>query len=72
MSSSKTPTSEPRARTGDTRSLDDTEITTARTDRRSFLARTMIAGSLALGAAATAACPGGGSSDGTDSDSESQ
>ena len=58
-------------------SLTDEDITTARVDRRSFLSRAVAAGSIAVGAALTAACPGGTDSDGegdagspaTDSDS---
>lgn len=51
-------------------SLTDAEITVQRVDRRSFLSRTVLGGSLAVGAVAATGCPGG--SDGTDSDSESQ
>lgn len=51
-------------------SLTDADIKTVRVDRRSFLSRTVAAGSVAVGAALTTGCPGG--SDGTDSDSESQ
>ena len=58
-------------------SLTDADITTVRVDRRSFLSRAVAAGSIAVGAAMTAACPGGTDSDGggdagspaTDSDS---
>ncbi|MCY4662253.1 MAG: hypothetical protein OXF93_20985 [Acidobacteria bacterium] len=55
-------------------SLADADITTARVDRRSFLWRAVAAGSVAAGAALTAACPSGTDSDGegdaapTDSD----
>ena len=52
-------------------SLTDTDITTVRVDRRSFLSRAVAAGSIAAGAALTAACPGGTDSDGA-SDSDSQ
>ncbi len=52
-------------------SLTDTDITTVRVDRRSFLSRAVVAGSIAAGAALTAACPGGTDSDGA-SDSDSQ
>ncbi len=52
-------------------SLTDSEITTARVGRRSFLSRTVLAGSIAVGAALTAACPGATDSDGAgDSDSQ--
>jgi hypothetical protein len=51
-------------------SLTDADITTVRVDRRSFLSRAIVAGSIAAGAALTAACPGGTDSDGA-SDSES-
>tara|TARA_B100001123_G_scaffold404922_1_gene494798 strand:+ start:5740 stop:5964 length:225 start_codon:yes stop_codon:yes gene_type:complete len=50
--------------------LTDADITTSRVDRRSFLAKVMIAGSLGVSAAMTAACPSG--SGGSDSDSDSQ
>ena len=51
-------------------SLTDADITTVRVDRRSFLSRAIVAGSIAAGAALTAACPGGTESDGaSDSDS---
>ena len=50
--------------------LTDEDIVTNTVDRRSFLAKAMIAGSLGVGAAMTAACPSG--SDGSDSDSDSQ
>ena len=50
--------------------LTDEDIVTKSVDRRSFLAKAMIAGSLGVGAAMTAACPTG--SDGSDSDSDSQ
>ena len=52
-------------------SLRDADITTVRVGRRSFLSRTVLAGSIAVGAALTAACPGGSDSDGA-SDSDSQ
>ena len=52
-------------------SLTDADITTVRVDRRSFLSRAVLAGSVAAGAALTAACPGGTDSDGA-SDSDSQ
>ena len=39
-------------------SLQDSEITTAKVNRRSFLARAMGASTLAVGAALTAACGG--------------
>ena len=41
---------------GQRASLLDSEITTAKVNRRSFLARAMGAGTLAVGAAMTAAC----------------
>lgn len=44
-------------------SLTDADITSVRVDRRSFLSRAVLAGSIAVGAAATAACPGGTDSD---------
>ncbi len=50
-------------------SLSDADMTTSRVDRRSFLSRAVLAGSIAVGAAAAAACPSGGT-EGTDSDSE--
>ena len=64
-------------RQGSPTSLTDADITTVRVDRRSFLSRAVAAGSIAVGAAMTAACPGGTDSDGggdagspaTDSDS---
>ena len=37
-------------------SLLDSEVTTVRLDRRSFLARTAVAGTVAVGAALAAAC----------------
>ena len=49
----------------------DSDIKVSRVDRRSFLTRAMIAGTIGVSAALTAACPSG-SSDGTDSDSDSQ
>ncbi|GEM_PF-3243422 len=52
--------------------LTDADITTSRVDRRSFLAKAMIAGSLGIGAAMTAACPSGSDSSDSDSDSDSQ
>ncbi len=63
---------------GSPTSLTDADITTVRVDRRSFLSRAVAAGSIAVGAAMTAACPGGTDSDGegdagspaTDSDSQ--
>lgn len=57
-------------RQGPANSLTDEDITTVRVDRRSFLSRTVAAGSLAVGAAMATGCPGG--TDGTDSDSESE
>ena len=57
-------------RQGPARSLTDKDITTVRVDRRSFLSRTVAAGSFAVGAAMTTGCPGG--TDGTDSDGESE
>ena len=45
-------------------SLTDEDITSVRVDRRSFLWRAVAAGSIAAGAALTAACPGGTDSDG--------
>ena len=52
-------------------SLTDADITSNRVGRRSFLSRTVLAGSIAVGAALTAACPGGTDSDGAgDSDSQ--
>ena len=57
-------------RPGSPTSLTDADITTVRVDRRSFLSRAVVAGSIAAGAALTAACPGGTDSDGaSDSDS---
>ena len=54
-------------------SLKDADITTVRVDRRSFLSRAVVAGSIAAGAALTAACPGGTDSDGAgDSDGGGQ
>ena len=50
-------------RPGSPTSLTDADITTARVDRRSFLWRAVAAGSVAAGAALTAACPGGTDSD---------
>ena len=58
-------------RQGSPTSLTDADITTVRVDRRSFLSRAVVAGSIAAGAALTAACPGGSDSDGA-SDSDSQ
>lgn len=57
-------------RQGRARSLTDEDMTTVRVDRRSFLSRTVAAGSLAVGAAMATGCPGG--TDGTDSDGESE
>ena len=55
---------------GSPASLTDADMTTVRVDRRSFLSRAVVAGSIAAGAALTAACPGGTDSDGaSDSDS---
>ena len=51
-------------------SLTDSDITTSRVDRRSFLSRAIATGSVVAGAALATGCPGG--SDGTDSDSDSQ
>lgn len=51
-------------------SLSDADIATVRIDRRSFLSRAAVVGSVAAGAAMSTGCPGG--TDGTDSDSESQ
>ena len=57
-------------RPGSPTSLTDADITTVRRDRRSFLSRAVLAGSIAAAAALTAACPSGGDSDGGgDSDS---
>ena len=54
-------------------SLTDADITSVRVDRRSFLSRAVLAGSIAVGAAAAAACPGGTDSDGAgDSDGGGQ
>ena len=54
-------------------SLTDADITTVRVDRRSFLSRAVVAGSIAAGVALTAACPGGTDSDGAgDSDGGGQ
>ena len=50
-----------------TTSLSDADMTTSRVDRRSFLSRAVLAGSVAVGAALTAACPSG---EATDSDGE--
>ena len=44
-------------------SLTDADITSVRVDRRSFLSRTVVAGSIAAAAALTAACPGGTDAD---------
>ncbi len=58
--------------------LKDEDITAVRVDRRSFLSRTIAAGSIAAGAAMTAACSSGTDSDeqdsdgGADADSDSQ
>ena len=54
-----------------TATLSASDIQTARVDRRSFLAKTVIAGAIGVSAAMTAACPSSGG-DGTDSDSDSQ
>ncbi len=51
-------------RQGSPTSLTDEDITAVRVDRRSFLWRTVAAGSIAAGAAMTAACPGGTDVDG--------
>ena len=51
-------------RSGSQTSLTDADITSVRVDRRSFLSRAVVAGSIAAGAALTAACPGGTDSDG--------
>ena len=51
-------------RQGSPMSLADEDITTVRVNRRSFLWRAVAAGSIAAGAALTAACPGGTDSDG--------
>ena len=59
------------SRQGSPASLTDADITTVRVDRRSFLSRAVAAGTIAAGAALTAACPGGTDSDGA-SDSDSQ
>ena len=57
-------------RAGSPTPLADSDITTVRVDRRSFLSRAVAAGTIAAGAALTAACPGGTDSDGaSDSDS---
>ena len=52
--------------------LTEADITTSRVDRRSFLAKAMIAGGIGVSAAMTAACPSGSDSDSdgsaTDSD----
>ena len=58
-------------RAGSPKPLTDADITTVRVDRRSFLSRAVAAGTIAAGAALTAACPGGTDSDGA-SDSDSQ
>ncbi|MYI75494.1 MAG: hypothetical protein F4057_09325 [Acidobacteria bacterium] len=58
-------------RAGSPTPLTDADITTVRVDRRSFLSRAVAAGTIAAGAALTAACPGGTDSDGA-SDSDSQ
>ena len=58
-------------RAGSPTTLTDADITTVRVDRRSFLSRAVAAGTIAAGAALTAACPGGTDSDGA-SDSDSQ
>ena len=61
-------------------SLSDSEITTTQVSRRSFLAKTVAAGSIGIGATLTAACPSGTDTDGgadsaesdsSDSDSDS-
>ena len=65
-------------RQGSPVSLKDEDITAVRVDRRSFLWRTVAAGSIAAGAALTAACPGATDVDGggdagseaTDSDAQ--
>jgi len=62
-------TQTPRTPTPRRVTLTAEEVTTVRVDRRSFLSRAVAAGSIAVGAALTAACPGG-SGDATDSDSE--
>lgn len=51
-------------RPGAPMSLKDSDMTTARVDRRSFFVRAVAAGSIAAAAALTAACPGGTDSDG--------
>ena len=51
-------------RSGSPTTLSDADMTTVRVDRRSFLSRAVLAGSVAVGAAAAAACPGGTDSDG--------
>lgn len=56
---------------GSPATLKDADITTVRVDRRSFLSRAVAAGTIAAGAALTAACPSGSDSDG-EGDSESQ
>ncbi len=63
-------TNQPPKRPDSQVSLTDAEITAKRVDRRSFLSRTVLGGSLAVGVVAATGCPGG--TDGTDSDSESQ
>ena len=64
-----TGTTQPRS----PQSLTDADMTTVRVDRRSFLSRAVVAGSVAAGAALTAACPGGTDSDGaSDSDGGGQ
>ena len=68
MSTVKTSKHSKPSRRQDATSLDDADMKTSRVDRRSFLSRAVLAGSLAVGAAAVAACPSG--TEGTDSDSE--
>ena len=63
-------TNRPAKRPDSQVSLTDAEITAERVDRRSFLSRTVLGGSLAVGVVAATGCPGG--SEGTDSDSESE
>lgn len=75
MSRATHPAPDPSSSTASTASapLTDEDIRTVKVDRRSFLSKALAAGSIAVGAALTAACPGGGGgetdADGTDVDS---
>ena len=52
-------------------SLSENEITKTRVSRRSFLAKTVAAGSIGIGASLTAACPSGTDTDGGADSAES-